>query len=50
VDDFGWLLALMRACNVEETMRAELSARASPLSASGLDDLVSLVLGGYPWR
>jgi len=50
VDDFGWLLALMRACNVEETMRAELSARASPLATSGLDDLVSLVLGGYPWR
>ena len=46
----GWLLALMRACNVEASLRSELAARAAPLAASGLEDLVNLVLGGHPWR
>jgi geranylgeranyl pyrophosphate synthase len=50
VGDVGWLLALMRACNVEEALRSELAARAAPLAGSGLEELVSLVLGGYPWR
>lgn len=44
--DIGWLLALMRTCSVEETMRRELVARAAVLAGDGLEEMVSLVLAG----
>lgn len=43
-DSWDWLLALLREHNVEAAMGGDLSSRAAVLAATGIDDLVSLIM------